>query len=124
MEINMRKLLAVCLMLANLSAFASISHIKSKEELNNITSQGVTVVDFYADWCGPCKKISPILEKLSDEEKGVAFIKVNSDHSNLGKEFHVTGLPTVILFVNGQEVNRFVGFKDEEFIRSFIKKGG
>jgi thioredoxin 1 len=120
----MKKILAACLLFANISAFASVSQIRTQDELAGLTSQGVTIVDFYADWCGPCKKISPILDRISDESTEVHFAKVNTDHSSLGKEYHVTGLPTVILFVNGQEANRFVGFKDESYIRSFIKRGG
>jgi thioredoxin 1 len=120
----MRKLLVACLMFTSATAFASVSSIRTSEELSGLTSQGVTVVDFYADWCGPCKKIGPILDRISDETSSVNFAKVNTDHSSLGKEYNVSGLPTVILFVNGQEVNRFVGYKDEGFIRSFIKKGG
>lgn len=120
----MRKYLAACLIFASASAFATVSHIRTQDELTGLTSNGVTVVDFYADWCGPCKKIGPILDRISDEVPSVNFAKVNTDHSSLGKEFNVTGLPTVILFVNGQEANRFVGYKDEAFIRSFIKRGG
>lgn len=116
----MRKLFLSCLLLGSSVLFADIISITKAEELSALKAKGIVVVDFYADWCGPCKKISPILDKLSNQKNDVQFAKVNSDHSSLGKELGVSGLPTVIIYVDGKEANRFVGYKDESFITNFI----
>ena len=76
------------------------------------------LVDFYANWCGPCKMLSPLLEN-SDE---IDVIKVNVDsNQNLAREYGVMSIPCVILFENGEEVKRSVGFMPEVKLRDFIK---
>jgi len=83
---------------------------------------GVTLVDFYADWCGPCRMISPIMEELAGELGEKATIaKVDIEASqNTTAHFGVTSIPTVILFKDGKEVNRVVGVRDKETFSSLI----
>ena len=77
------------------------------------------LVDFYANWCGPCKMLGPVLEKVSDEIK---IIKVNVDNNqDLAREYGVMSIPCVILFDKGSEVKRSVGFLPEPKLRDFIK---
>ena len=77
------------------------------------------LVDFYANWCGPCKMLGPVLEKVSDEIK---VIKVNVDsNQELAREYGVMSIPCVILFDDGQELKRNVGFVNESKLREFIK---
>ena len=77
------------------------------------------LVDFYANWCGPCKMLGPVLEKVSDEIK---IIKVNVDNNqDLAREYGVMSIPCVILFDKGSEVKRSVGFLPESKLRDFIK---
>jgi thioredoxin 1 len=85
---------------------------------NNFESSiknGVTLVDFYANWCGPCRMIAPIMEDLSKEYAGRAHIaKVDVDQAQeIATKFNVTSIPTVILFMNGEEVKRVIGVRDK-----------
>lgn len=83
---------------------------------------GLVLVDFYADWCGPCKMLHPILEEAAKEASGKAkFIKVNVDEAqNLAMQYSVTSIPTVVLLKDGQEVDRFIGVRDKESVLAMI----
>jgi thioredoxin 1 len=74
-------------------------------------SESQMVVDFYADWCGPCKVVSPIIEELSKEYAGrVSFVKVDTDdNQELAARYDVMGIPTVMIFVDAHVVDRLVG---------------
>lgn len=77
------------------------------------------LVDFYADWCGPCKMLGPVLSKVSDSIK---VLKVNVDsNQDLAREYGVMSIPCVVLFEDGKEVKRSVGFVPEAKLREFIK---
>lgn len=83
---------------------------------------GVTLVDFYADWCGPCRMIAPIIEELSNEFAGKAKIaKLDIEKAQeVTSEFQVTSIPTIILFKDGNEVKRIVGLRDKETLKSLV----
>ena len=88
------------------------------ENFNEIINERV-LVDFYANWCGPCKMLSPVVEKLSDEIK---ILKVNVDsYQDLAREYGVMSIPCIILFENGKEIKRNVGFLPEAKLREFIR---
>ena len=80
------------------------------------------LVDFYADWCGPCKMAEPIVTQLAQEYEGKAVIaKVDTDaEGELAQKFGVMSIPTMIVFVKGQEVNRQVGFSGKQGIMGLI----
>ena len=85
---------------------------------NDIIKEKV-LVDFYANWCGPCKMLSPVLEKVSDEVK---ILKVNVDeYQDLAREHKVMSIPCLILFDNQKEIKRNIGFIPENKLREFIK---
>lgn len=77
-----------------------------------IGGQGVVLVDFWANWCGPCKMLAPTIEELSEELTGKALVgKVDIDElGDLASRFHVMSIPTVIIFKDGVEADRLVGF--------------
>ncbi|MEM0117443.1 MAG: thioredoxin [Conexivisphaerales archaeon] len=79
-------------------------------------------VDFYADWCGPCKMVEPIIEKLAREYKGkVKFVKLNTDENQeLAFQYNVMGIPTAIIFKKGSAVQRLVGAAPEQVYRRML----
>ncbi len=88
----------------------------------NEIATGVTLVDFYADWCGPCRMIAPIVEELSNEMQGQAKI-AKLDIENAQKvtaSFGVTSIPTIILFKDGKEIKRIVGLKGKDDLKDMI----
>jgi len=79
--------------------------------LDDIPKTGNVVIDFYADWCGPCKKLSPEFSRLSNEYETITFIKVNVDDAeNLCKHYEVSSLPTVIFVKDNDIVSIIKGF--------------
>lgn len=83
-----------------------------------------TLVDFYADWCGPCKLSAPVLEELSDEYKGkLNIVKLNVDENQAtSQKYGVMSIPTIIAFKKGQEVERMSGFGGKDGYVRLIDK--
>ncbi len=80
------------------------------------------LVDFYADWCGPCKMLSPTVDEVAEENDDIKVVKVNVDESqNTAIKYQVMSIPTLVVIKNGNEVNRSVGVIDKEEILSMIK---
>ncbi len=90
-----------------------------------IASEPVSVIQFSAAWCGPCKNLRPIMEKLSSEYKDKAkffYADIESDAINLGSSCGIRGVPTVIIFKKKTEVDRLVGGVSESLMVSFLNK--
>lgn len=102
------------------------NQIKHLDDSNfeSVVEKGVTLVDFYADWCGPCRMIAPIIEDLASEMNGkitVAKLDIESAQNTTAK-FNVTSIPTIILFKGGEEVNRVVGVRDKDALIEMINE--
>ena len=79
------------------------------------------VVDFYADWCGPCKMFAPIFEEVSNDFD-FDFVKINVDnYSEIARKYGVMSIPTIILFENGIEKKKFTGFMSKDDFNKFLK---
>lgn len=96
--------------------------VSSKQEFAKIIQgSGLTVVDFYAVWCGPCKAIAPVLDQFASQLPNVTFIKVDVDQSgDIAREYQVSAMPTFKLFKNGKEVGELVG-ADPNRLRQLIE---
>ncbi|WP_027087101.1 thioredoxin [Cohnella panacarvi] len=95
----------------------------TKENFKDTVSQGVSLLDFWAPWCGPCKMQLPIVEELSSELEGKATIaKVNVDEEpELASQFGVMSIPTLILFKDGQPVDKLVGLQSKAALQAKIQ---
>lgn len=90
------------------STVVEVDNLKSFKEL--IASPRLTITDFYAVWCGPCKAISPVVQKLSEENTDVQFLKVDVDNAeDIAMEYGVSAMPTFILFKDDEAIGKIVG---------------
>ncbi|RIA87348.1 thioredoxin-like protein [Glomus cerebriforme] len=96
----------------------------SKDTFNKlvIEAREPVIVDFYADWCGPCKVLAPILERTVKENKKVTLVKLNTDDNpELTEKYQISALPTVHAFYKGKSMNNFIGVKSLGEIKSFVE---
>ena len=90
---------------------------------DEIKKDKLIVVDFWAEWCMPCRMLAPILEKLEREFKGIEFAKVNTDENpNLAFKYGIFSIPTVIIFYKGKPIHSFVGAMPESVVRAEIER--
>lgn len=95
----------------------------TKSSFENFKKKGVVLVDFFAEWCMPCLMLAPVIEELSDKVKKVKFGKVNIDESqDVAEQFSVMSIPTLVVFKDGKEVDRFVGALPADVLEEKIKK--
>ena len=86
-----------------------------------LENKGICIVDFWAPWCGPCKMFGPIFEKVEKETKKIKFFKLNVDENeDICKKYGVMSIPTTIIFKDGKEISKNIGFMDEDSLKDFI----
>ena len=94
-----------------------VKHLSKEEDLMSIIGKNPCIVDFYAEWCGPCKMLSPILEEIDY----IDVIKVNVDeHENLAAKFGIMSIPTLLFFKDGLEKRKEIGFRNESEIKQIV----
>lgn len=102
---------------------AVLTITKDSFQKDVVDYKGVVFVDFYAEWCGPCKMTAPIIEELSNETKDIKFVKINVDeNSELASQYSVFSIPTFFIFKDGKVVSQFVGAMGKEGFVGEIKK--
>ena len=95
-----------------------INYLKSEEDFLDLISDGNVLVDFYAEWCGPCKIMGEILESVDGN-----IVKVNTDtFPRLAQKFGIMSIPTLILFKDGSEADKLIGLQSKNDIIEFINK--
>jgi thioredoxin 1 len=98
--------------------------LQTEKEFDNLIGKGIVLVDFFAEWCGPCKIMSPILDSISEKyNDSVLILKVNVDNfPDLAKTYDVMSIPTLILFQDGEQVDLLTGVRTKAAISSIIDK--
>jgi len=129
----MKKIILVITSLVLLGAMTipSLSAQTSESKVVNLSEasfdkdikSGLYLVDFYADWCRPCKMMQPILEEVAGEySSDIVIAKVNTDHNKtLSQRFGITGIPCMIVFEDGKEVSRIIGYHEKTALVEKLK---
>ena len=95
----------------------------NRENFNSVISNDVVLVDFFANWCGPCKMLGPILEVLANDRSSVKIVKVDIDESmELARQYGVMSVPTLLLFKDGNLVAQTTGFMPKNDLENWINE--
>ena len=101
---------------------SQVLHVNSQEFQDIVAHNDLVCVDFFANWCGPCKMLAPSIDKLAQEHPEAKVLKVDVDQEgSLAMQFGVQSIPTLIVFKNGQAVNRQLGFVPYEALENMLK---
>ena len=92
-------------------------------KFENLSKNHLTLVDFWATWCGPCRMIAPVVEELAGETEGVTFAKVNVDENGeVAMGLGIQAIPTLILFKDGRAVDQVVGVQSKQALKAMIDR--
>ena len=96
-----------------------IKHLENSNDFEKEIQGNLVIIDFYADWCGPCQMLAPVLEQL-DQEIDVKIVKINTDDlPDIARAFRIMSIPTLILFKDGKPVKKELGYMPIERLREF-----
>ena len=96
---------------------------ESNFETEVLNSDKKVLIDFYADWCQPCKMLSPLIEEIANENKEIKFVKINVDEeSKLATKYNIMYMPTLVMIENGEEIERSIGYIEKNEIEKLIEK--
>lgn len=99
-------------------------HIKTQQEYNDLISKGLVLVDFFANWCGPCRMLTPVLEEISEEDASLNILKVNVDElPSIASDYGVMAIPALFLIKEGKVINAAKGFLPKDQLINFINVG-
>lgn len=94
-----------------------VKHLKNSQEFTETINSQDVLIDFYADWCGPCQMLAPLLEEIDT----IDILKVNVDEfKDIAASLGIMSIPTLILFRSGKEIKREIGFKNLDEIKKMI----
>ena len=107
----------------NENAKSDVLDIESSNfETEVIKSEKKVLIDFYADWCGPCQKLSPIVDKFAKEHNEIKVVRIDIDaQEDLADKYNIRSIPTLVVIENGEEINRVIGLVSEEKIIELCK---
>lgn len=97
-------------------------HIENMEHFKTVISEGVTLVDFYANWCGPCRMLSPFVEEIDEEYKDRAkIVKVDVDEcGDVASQYNINAIPALLIFKNNELINTNIGFIPKEDMKKLL----
>ena len=97
-------------------------YLKEEKKFTELTKEGLVLVDFYADWCGPCQMLTPVLEELAKKNKELKIVKINVDEfQQLAIQNKVLSIPAIKIYRDGKLVNQTVGYQELEDLETLIK---
>ncbi len=100
-----------------------IQYIDDYEQFKEVIKEGITLVDFFATWCSPCRMLTPIIEEYSEKNETIKVIKVDVDKAHeLATEYEVYSIPTLLIVKNGEEIARRLGYMPLETLEDFVKE--
>lgn len=100
-------------------AVTNLSKQNFRQEV--LEKEGITLVDFWASWCGPCRMLSPVVDEVAEELDGIKVGKVNVDEQQeLAREFQIMSIPTLVVLKDGKEVKRSLGYIPKEDIKKLV----
>ena len=85
--------------------------------------KGIVLIDFYADWCGPCKMLAPIVEEVASEHEDLKVVRINIDNEeSIAMDYQIMSIPTLVLIKDGKEVDRVIGYVQKKVIETMIER--
>lgn len=97
-------------------------YLKEEKDFKEQINEGLVLVDFYADWCGPCQMLTPVLEELSKKNKDLKIVKINvDDFQQLAVQNKVLSIPAIKIYKDGKLINQTVGYQELDELEALIK---